>query len=179
MECKGRSAGSSDGDSSVGQYMENHNSREELAKKVLVHLYNSAVLGSLRSTALALGMMDAAKPKNPRLKDLRALYELVGEDRRLFYAAAAALAEFTAYSVLDFIERYNCFDSDNNEEEYPHLSLEYMDSSPEGVYSVSLSKYGSEELGQLFKQVAKSGEMLSLVESIINQLSKCERGGDS
>jgi hypothetical protein len=146
-------------------------SREELAQKALVHLYNSAVLGSLRSTALALGMMGATKPKNPRLKDLQVLYELVGENRRLFYAAAAALAEFAVYSVLDFIERYNCFDSENNEEEFPHLSLTYMNTSQEGVYSIALSKYDSEELGQLFKQVARSDEMQSLIESIIDQLA--------
>jgi len=147
-------------------------SREELAQKVLIHLYNSAVLGALKSTSLVLGMRDLKKAKNPRFRDLQMLYELVGENRRLFYASAAAVAEFAVYCVLDFVETYNRFDSQNNEGEFPHLSLTYMDLSTEGIHSVLLSKYGSEDLGQLFKQVARSNEMQSLVESIIDQLAK-------
>ena len=151
-------------------------SNEELAQNVIVHLYNSSVSGSLRSISLALGMKDTPKPKHSRLKELQDLCELVGEDRRLFYAAVAAVAEFAVYRVLDFVETYNRFDSEHNEEEYPHLSLSYMDKCPEGVSSVALSKYGSEELGQLFKKVARSDEMWSLVESNIDKLASKEAG---
>ncbi len=76
--------------------------RKELTEKVLIHLYNSAVSGSVKSTALAVGMKEAAWATNPRFEDLRALYELAGNDRRLFYSGAAAIAEFAAYRILDF-----------------------------------------------------------------------------
>ncbi|SRR5579875_3458172 len=145
-------------------------SNEELLQNVLVHLYNSAVSGTLRSIYLTLRMQDAPKPADSRLSDLQALYELMREDQRLFYAATTAIAEFAVYRVLDFIETYNRFDSEHNEEEFPHLSLSFMNKSPEGDSSVTLSKYGSERLGQVFKRIARSNEMRSLVESIIDKL---------
>jgi hypothetical protein len=151
--------------------MENSVARKELSRKVLIHLYNSAVLGALRSTALVMGTKDASGAKNPRLKDMHSLFERIGKDRRLFYAAAAAVAEFAVYLVLDFVETYNRFDSEDNEEDYPHVSLVYTNAAPGGTPSVTLSEYGSEELGDLFKQVARSEDMQSLVESVIDQLA--------
>ena len=149
----------------------NSESRKELSEKVLIHLYNSAVSGSLRSTAMVLGMKDSSRAKNPRLKDLQTLFQKVGEDRRLFYAGAAAIAEFAVYCVLDFLETYNRFDSEHNKEDVPRVSLVYTSAAPEGINSMTLSHYGSGDLGKLFKQVARSDEMRSLVESVIDQLA--------
>ena len=74
-------------------------------------------------------------------------------------------------NALDFIETYNSFDSENNEEDYPHLCLSYMSRSSEGTRSTPLSNFGSEELGQLFKEIARSEEMRSLVASTIGRLA--------
>jgi hypothetical protein len=60
---------------------------------------------------------------SPGFQDLRALYDLAGTDRRLFYSAATALAEFTVYSVLYFVEKYSRFDSEHNKEAFPQVSL--------------------------------------------------------
>jgi hypothetical protein len=151
--------------------MENPVSRQELAQNVLVHLYNSTVLGSLRSTAPVLRAKDTAWMNNPRLDDLRALYKLSQDDHRLFYAAATALAEFVVYSALDFVERYHRFDSEHNKGPYPQLSLVYTSAGPEGLDSVTLSEHGSEELGKLFRKIARSDEMRALVEKTIEQLA--------
>jgi hypothetical protein len=144
--------------------------RTELAQNVLVHLYNSAVLGSLRSTAPVLKAKDVSWMKNPRLEQLRALYRLSEDDRRLFFAAARAIAEFAVYRAIDFVERYHRFDSDQNKGPYPHLSLIYTSAGPDGLQSTTLSEHGSEELGRLFKKVALSDEMKALAEAIIDQL---------
>ena len=155
----------------------NPESRKELSEKVLIHLYNSAVTGSLRSTALALGMKDSSRAKNPRFKDLQMLFQKVGEDRRPFYAGVAAIAEFAVYCVLDFLETYNRFDSEHNKEEVPRVSLVYTSAAPESVQSVTLSQYGSGDLAKLFKHVARSDEMRSLVESVIDQLARKKENG--
>ena len=151
--------------------MPESDSRKELAQKVLIHLYNSAVGGALRSTAPVLRMKDTAIVKNPRFADLHALYKLSEHDRRLFYAAAAAIAEAAVYRALDFVERYHRFDSEHNKEAYPQVSLVYTNSSPEGLQSVTLSEHGTEELGTLFLKISRSAEMRALMESVIDQLA--------
>ncbi len=152
-------------------------SEKELSEKVLIHLYNSAVAGSARSISMVLGLKGLPIAKNPRFKDLQSLAELSGDDRQLFFAGVIAVAEFAVYRVLDFIEMYHTFDSENNKEQFPHLSLNYTDRSSDGIRNVTLSKFDSQELGMLFKQIARSDEMRSLAESTINQLamSKIDR----
>lgn len=147
-------------------------SRNELAQNVLIHLYNSAVGGALRSTAPLLGTKDAARVKNPRFRDLQELYKLSENDRRVFYAAAAALAEAAVYCALDFVETYNRFDSEHNKEPYPQVSLVYKNTGPEGLHSVTLSEYGSGDLGKLFLRIARSDEMRAHMESLIVQLGR-------
>jgi hypothetical protein len=145
--------------------------RRELAQKVLIHLYNSAVGGSLRSTAPLLRAKDTSLVKNPRFKDLQALYKLSENNRRLFYAAAIALAEAAVYRTLDFVEMYHRFDSEHNKELYPQLSLIYTTAGPNGLNSTTISEHGTEELGKQFLRLARSQEMRALMESIIDQLA--------
>src|SRR5437879_3035699 len=137
-------------------------SDDELAKKVLLHLYTSIVVGTLKSTAGILRMKLANHTMNPRYKDLRALYDSLGESgRRLFYDSVAAIAEFSVFSTLDFVETYNRFDSEDkrNDDEYPRLDFVYSDATGERVAHYTLSKFGSVQLGMLFKQIARAEDL--------------------
>jgi hypothetical protein len=100
--------------------MKDDSTKAEIINNVVVHMYNSVVVGSLESTALILRMKLLGETMNPRHKDLKTLYDTLGpERRRLFYNAAVAIAEFAVFRTLDFVERYNRFESERNRNEYP------------------------------------------------------------
>ena len=150
--------------------MDDQSKTAEIARKALLHIYNSTVVGSINSIAMIVGIKDVNSLKNPRFGDLRAAYEALGkEGRREFYGAIAAIAEFAVYSVLDFVETYSRFDSEENEEEYPRLTLTYDTVELEGVQATTLSEFGSENLGRLFKEIARNDEVRALVDSVIDQ----------
>jgi hypothetical protein len=70
--------------------------------------------------------------------------------------------------VLDFIETYNRFESDDNDEDVPTLCLSYRRRSQDGVETTALSTFGTERLGQLFKQVSQQDNVKALVDSAIS-----------
>ncbi len=156
--------------------MAERESSKEVEQKVLVHLYNSVVVGSISSMALMprVGNPAAmATTGNPRREDLKELYDLLGsENRDLFYRAAASIVEFAVYCVLDFLERYNRFDSQRNESNFPRLSLVYIDVADGKEDHLELSTFGSKKLGTAFKSIARNDETRRLIESAINQIVK-------
>src|SRR5262249_45791203 len=106
-------------------------------------------------------MKTEGQAMNPRHRDLKQIYDaLAPESRRMFFESAAAIAEFSVYGVLDFIEQYNRFESVTNDKAFPHLTVVYEDSAEDKSI---LSRFGSEELGMLFKQIARLGEVRDLV----------------
>lgn len=136
-------------------------------------MYNSTVVGAMNSVGVILGMKNSPTAKNPRLGHLRAVFEALGADRRNeFYAAVVAIAEFAVYRVLDFIETYSRFDSESNEGEFPRLTLAYNSLEPDGVQTTTLSEFGSDHLGRVFKEIARDDEVRALVDSLINQRSQ-------
>lgn len=142
---------------------------DELTRKVLSHLYDSAVVGSISSISLILGMKAKGVTMNPRFQDLRALFDELGEEkRRLFYEGVIAISEFAVFSFLDFVEMYSRFDSEENDGPYPHLSLIYREASSEDA-GREISEFGSKNLGQLFKKIARLDEMRALVEEAIDR----------
>ena len=151
--------------------MQPDDNNEQLVSNVLVHLYHSAVIGVLRSIRLVLGMNLPNEAMNPRHKDLKAVYDALGsEQRRLFYDAVAAISEFAVYRALDFIEHYNRFESEENRNEYPRLSLVYSRVVGEDVVQQLISQFGSDELGKMFKHVARDDEMRLLVDETIKSI---------
>jgi hypothetical protein len=151
--------------------MEESMTPDAAAKKVLVHLYNSAVVGSLSSISLILRMKPAGQPMNPRHKDLKEIYDSLGsEHRRLFFNAVTAIAEFSVYRTLDFVEQYNRFDAEANTSEFPRLELVYTDITEGKVRQLPISNFGSEELGKEWKETARRPDIRQLVESVINNL---------
>jgi hypothetical protein len=145
---------------------------ESVSQKILTHLHRRTVVGSINSIALILGMRESNAAMNPRFKDLKAIYEQLGEERRgLFYAAVAAITEFAVYGTLDFIETYNRFDSEDNDEALPSLALVYRSSSPEGIETTAITEFGSENLGQRFRQIARQDNAKALVESAIKKVA--------
>ncbi len=124
--------------------MEQSSNIEQIAQKVLLHLYNSTVRGSIDSIGMIIGMAKVGSARNPRFKDLRAIYDSLGADgRKTFYAAVVAIAEFAVYRTLDFVENYYQFDSEDNKEKLPNLSLVYNDRAGDGVTTTTLSDFGS------------------------------------
>ena len=89
------------------------------------------------------------------------------EQRRLFYDAIAAISEFAVYRALDFIEHYNRFESEQNREEYPRLSLVYSRVAGENVL---ISQFGSNELGIMFRNICRADQMRSLVDATIMRI---------
>lgn len=151
--------------------MTDENLRQEIARKVLLHLYNSAVPGTLRSISMALQIARSSRSaKHDSTDDLHALSELASADARVFYSSAAAIAEFAVYCVLDFIETYNRFDCPDNESPFPHLGLTYEMTDDESE-QMTLSAFGSGKLGQLFKQLARSSEFRSLRDQTVSELT--------
>ena len=144
-------------------------SANALTQNILMHLYNSAVIGSMDSIGLIIGM-SSNNPKNPRFQDLRAVFDELGEDKRkLFYEGVAAVAEFVVYRSLYFVETYNRFDAEENPTPYPHLSLIYSDKTDDDIDSVEISEYGIQKLGEVFKTIARSDEVRQLVQEAINR----------
>jgi hypothetical protein len=74
------------------------------------------------------------------------------------------------FSALDFVERYNRFDSETNSSDFPRLSLFYDDSVNGMETNLKVSEFGSKRLGNEFKNVARNSEIRRLVESAINQI---------
>ena len=145
---------------------------DETVNRVLLHLYNSVVVGSINSVALMLRIATAAPaaPPNPRREDLKQLYDLLGpEGRELFYGAVTSVAEFAVYRVLDFVEQYSDFDSQDNDSDFPRLSLVYTELVNGNEHPLVLSNFGTENLGQRFKKIARNNEVQELVESAIHQ----------
>jgi hypothetical protein len=65
-----------------------------IAKKVLIHLYNSAVVGCMSSVSMMIRMQSVKQQMNPRLKELQETFEALGPERRqLFYGAIASIAQ--------------------------------------------------------------------------------------
>jgi hypothetical protein len=142
-----------------------------VVQKVLMHMYNSVVVGSLNSIAIVLRMKMAPEAMNPRHKDLKELYDILGPNgRRLFYNATASIVEFALYRTLDFVEQYNRFDSDTNEHEFPRISLVYTDAVNGKEDQSTISTFGSQELGRAFKRTARREEVKQLVEAAISDI---------
>jgi len=144
---------------------------DEVARNALLHLYNSAVVGAVGSIALILRMKAAAPSMNPRYRDLQELYEQLGDEgRELFYKAVVSISEFAVYRTLDFIEQYNRFDAEHNSSDVPRLSLNYntvIDGKP---IQVPISTFGSEALGQTFKDIARLSDVRTLVDATIKNV---------
>jgi hypothetical protein len=145
--------------------------KEQLTSNLLVHLYHSVVIGTLGSTAIMLRMKLHNEPINPRHKDLKGLYDALGPERtRLFYDAVASISEFVVYGMLDFIEQYNMFESEDNRNEYPRLSLVYENVIGNEVIKEQISSFNSDHLGKMFKQIARNDEIRSIVEAKIKSI---------
>ena len=161
--------------------MEENTSVDEVERKVLIHLYNSVVVGSINSIALMPRVRHppaTAATANPRREDFKELYDLLGPNRQdLFYRAAASIVEFAVYCVFDFVERYNRFDSQENCSEFPRLSLVYNDIVNGKEDHLELTTFGSQKLGMAFKGIARNDQTRRLVESAINQIVKRARPG--
>jgi len=140
-------------------------------QKVLVHLYNSAVVGSLNSISLILRTKSFGQRMNPRQKELQKAYEALGpEHRQLFFSAVASIAEFAVYRALDFFEQYNRFDSEANINEFPRVELVYADVADGTVCQLPISSFGTEKLGKKWKEIARSDDIQQLVESAISKV---------
>ncbi len=140
-------------------------------QKVLLHLYNSAVVGSLNSISLILRMKLVAQPVNSRYKDLQDTYDTLGpERRRLFYDAVASVAEFAVYRTLDFVVQYSRFDSESNTSEFPRVEVNYADFVDGQPCQVPISKFGTEELGNEWKEIARREDIRQLVEAAIKKV---------
>jgi|GEM_PF-4794772 hypothetical protein len=50
-------------------------------------------------------------------------------------------------------------------------ALVYTNATPDGLQSITLSEHSTEDLGKLFQRIARSDEMRSLVEKVIDQLA--------
>jgi hypothetical protein len=151
--------------------MENPATKAEVISNVLIHLHHSVVVGTLDSIAIILRMKLLNETMNPRHKDLRELYDTLGsEGRRLFYDAVAAIAEFAVYGTLDFIERYNRFESEENRNEYPSLSLLYNHVVGKDMIQQMISQFGSDELGKSFKRIARNDQIRVLVDATIKNI---------
>lgn len=117
------------------------------------------------------------EPRNPKLQDLLALHNVVGEDReRIFYAGVASIAEFTVYKMLEFIETYNQFDTEDNASDHPRLELVYSATTAGGIKQVTLSEFVSDylpgpcvgRLGKLFKDIARDKSICEMLKSAID-----------
>lgn len=140
-------------------------------EKVLIHLYNSTVVGSLNSISIALRMKSVGPPKNPRFKDLQEACDLLGpEHRRLFYNAVAAIAEFAVYRTFDFVEQYSRFDSEANTDEFPRVEMVYADRVDGEIVRLPISGFGCEELGKKWKEIARREDIKQLVESALKRV---------
>jgi hypothetical protein len=149
--------------------MDGNTTADALIEKVLIHLYNSVVVGSINSSSLILRMQPTSQTMNPRHKDLQELYSFLGpERRRLFYDAVAAMAEFTVYRALYFVEQYNRFDSETNSNEFPRVDVVYTSIIDSKLCQLPISKFGTEELGTEWKMISRRDDIRQLVQSAIN-----------
>lgn len=153
--------------------MNDTNEREAITEKSLLHLYNSAVIGSVRSSAMIISMNTSAKSMASRYRDLLGVYDLVGPDKReLFYSAIASIAEFAVYRTLDFVEQYNSFDDENNVEKYPHLELAYVKGPRETIDPIWLSTFGTEDLGDTWKRIVRREDTEQLLRTAVQSVSE-------
>lgn len=90
----------------------------------------------------------------------------------MFYAAVIAIAECAVFGTINFIETYNRFESQDNEDDIPSLSLLFRTSSADGVNEIRLTEFGADHLSMLFKEIARSDEIKALVDSAIEHLAK-------
>jgi hypothetical protein len=111
--------------------------------------------------------------KKTLLKGVWELYDVLEDgDKSKFFAGFVSIAEIAVQSVLDFVENYTWFDSADNDDEFPRLSLMYNSRSSEGVKSVELSQYRDvwelkSQLRRCFTTLAKSDQVRDQVESAI------------
>src|SRR5262249_1185873 len=119
----------------------------------------------VNSTAMMLRTKRVNEAMNPRYADLRDLYERLGADgRELFFKLIATIAEFAVFSALDFVEHYNRFESETNDDNFPRLDFVYHPNERE---EQAISKFGSGDLGILFKGIARRNELRDLVDAAI------------
>lgn len=144
---------------------------EALVKKVLLHMYNSIVVGSINSIAILLRMKTVPVTMNPRHKDLKDLYDLLGQQgRRLFFNAMVSMVEFSLFNTLDFVEQYNRFDSETNNNEFPRVSLVYTDLVNGKEEQSIISCYSSQNLGQELKRTARREDIRQLIHTTITSI---------
>ena len=152
--------------------MEDETAEKETVENVMLHLHKYVVLNTVMTdlkTILTVGKVQ----KETRLKGVWELYDVLEvEDKSKFVAGFVSIAEIAVQLVLDFIERYSWFESADNNDEFPRLSLMYNSRSPEGVKTVELSQFCpvtelKSQLRECFKTLAKSTQVRDQVESAI------------
>ena len=72
--------------------------------------------------------------------------------------------------MLDFVEQYNRFESEKNQNEYHRLSLVYENISGKDITQQMISHFGSGELGKLFKIIARDDGIRKLVDNKIRTI---------
>ncbi len=152
--------------------MESERAERETVDNVILHLHKYVVLDTLKThlkTILTVGKVQ----KETRLKGAWELYDVLeDEDKSKFVAGFVSIAEIAVQLVLDFIEKYTWFESADNDDEFPRLSLMYNSRSPDGVKTVELSQFCpvtelKPQLRECFKTLAKSNQVRDQVESAI------------
>ncbi|QVL30270.1 hypothetical protein KIH39_15935 [Telmatocola sphagniphila] len=111
--------------------------------------------------------------RNPRYNDLKKLLQNLNkfdpEDKSLLISGLVAVAEYSCYATAGFVEHYNSFESDNNNDLYPSLVLSYKYEKDGVISSEDVASYqdgfsdGSFE--SAFMKVASSPQMKDLVQS--------------
>ena len=128
---------------------------------MLLHLHKSVAMFMLNQLTTIVRVSKVQKES--RFKGIWDLYDAVeADDKGKFVAGFASIAEAVVYDVLQFIETYAWFESADNKDEFPRLSLTYNWRTPDGVKAVELSQFCPQlplqppHLGECFRMLAKS-----------------------